>query len=1627
MKLRFQGGFPSGAKAPNLIAGVNAGDESPAYLPQPAKARMVEGCGLPPLRQSTRQGWGTQLLVSFLLLLCAAPAAAKDAPRSFSLSSTRTFAPGESVKIQLFARNVPALEFRVYRVKDAEKFFAGLKDLHSFGATSSSPEERIDERTWIERLHDFKADLWWRVLHFFRGQFSDQARDNFREGQGKLGKRSTVVGAVSEFAQIPLLNESQLVARWKLETPPALVSETQQLPIEGLSAGVYLIEATDGTYKAYTVTIVTAIAVVARPGNGQTSLYVADRKTGAPVGKADVVLWVGGSRQSSATTGDDGMANLAMTKQNAKREQAGSEPENVWILARHGADAAIVTPWSYAFDMSGTSGLTAYVYTDRPVYRPGHTVHVKAVVRRKIGDALDLPEDNTLELAVTGPEGKVVLKQNVPVSAHGTATADLNLETDAGLGYYSVTIGKGGTNAGQGSFYVEEYKKPEYQVTVKPTAVRVLQGNSIQATIEARYFFGEPVANAKVKWVVHTMPHYWWDEDEADDNQAGGADSGAGDSEGGGDSDSTYGATEQQEHEGVLDANGRLAISVPVAVAGKPQWGSNRDQDYRIEARVTDAGNREVAGHSTVLATYGSFRASVEPTSYVYEPGQAPKVKVTAQDYDGKPVQTAVHIAVVRYGWDSNSHQRTDNQTASLDARTGADGTALVDLAITGSGDFEVTASAQTPENRTVEDKTWVWIWNGAGEWYNPNTQAQIVADKKSYQVGDTAHLLLVTGLAESWAVVTAEGDSVQWKKLIHSTAQSVAFDVPITRLAQPNLVVSAVIVHDNQLLTAQKSLKVPRLERTLTVTATPSKPRYLPGEQGSFDVLAVDYQGKPVEADLSFGEVDEALYSVRPDESGDIVAAFYPKRTVELNPQTSFEFFFTGEAGLKSPLLAGLANGLYHPRLAQVKPGSDLVVPKVRKAFPDTAYWNPNVHTGPNGHAQVVFGFPDSLTTWRTTVRAMTDDGKAGGVVTRVVVRKNLIVRLAAPRFFRQGDETMLRVIAHNYLETAKDVTFELDVTGLEVISGQTQKVSIPAKGESYVDWRVRAHATGDAVLTAKALTDEESDALEMTLPVKAYGVKMRGAGSGVVYSGAGQDKWNYSYPASSDAGTRGLTITVAPSIAGTVFDALDYLTGYPWGCTEQTMSSFLPDVIVAQAVDKLHLKPPIDRDTLNDMVKAGLERLYSFQHDDGGWGWWPDDPSRVFMTAYVVSGLAQAKAAGYTIDDDRLNKGRVWLQSTMAEHPEMIADLRAYLVYALATSGGASKDILEIALASRDKLSNEGLALVGLALNAQGDHRSKDVAALLEKKADVTSFDAHWEGNYDGLLEYWDDTSAETTAMVVKLLVKEGQTGGLLPKAAQWLSEHRDGGYWFSTKQTAMVIQGLTDYIALSGELNNTSDVEVLVNGASVGKRHFGAGEGFAAPWRIKVPAAQAGGGGVVTIVKNGNGITYWSAESAWYSTDRRQFQQGTLSLNAVRDYFVLRKNQPNPTDPITYDLVPLEGQAHVGDILAVRLTLNGAGWKYLLAEDPIPAGTEFLPDNGLYTVNHKPLWWGSWFTREEFHDDRAALFTTSLNGELQGFYLLKADNPGKFAISPAQAGPMYQSNVQATTDPATLEVLP
>src|ERR1019366_2593656 len=263
-------------------------------------------------------------------------------------------------------------------------------------------------------------------------------------------------------------------------------------------------------------------------------------------------------------------------------------------------------------------------------------------------------------------------------------------------------------------------------------------------------------------------------------------------------------------------------------------------------------------------------------------------------------------------------------------------------------------------------------------------------------------------------------------------------------------------------------------------------------------DVVTRDFAGKPVSADPSFGVVDEAIYSLYPDSSGDMVGALYPQRYVNSQVDSSLDYYFSGEAGTKSPLLA-MRNAHYHPQLAQVKPGNE-AHPRVRKAFPDTAFWAPNVHTDAGGHASVSPPFPASRTTRPPTVRAPTPDWEAGSAISRVLVRKNVIVRMGTPRFLVKGDEIAVPVIVHNYLDTAKQTTLSLKVVGLDTVAGSQQSVMVPSKGEGTVLWRLRASQVGTATLTASAITDAESDALELSFPVEPAGVAKTLAQSGVL-----------------------------------------------------------------------------------------------------------------------------------------------------------------------------------------------------------------------------------------------------------------------------------------------------------------------------------------------------------------------------------------------------------------------------------------------------------------------------------------------------------------------------------------------
>ena len=354
---------------------------------------------------------------------------------------------------------------------------------------------------------------------------------------------------------------------------------------------------------------------------------------------------------------------------------------------------------------------------------------------------------------------------------------------------------------------------------------------------------------------------------------------------------------------------------------------------------------------------------------------------------------------------------------------------------------------------------------------------------------------------------------------------------------------------------------------------------------------------------------------------------------------------------------------------------------------------------------------------------------------------------------------------------------------------------------------------------------------------------------------------------PKARRAETTELTVQVAPSMATTMLDALPYLIDYPYGCTEQTMSRFLPAAITAKTLRDLGLKPETamnkifggieqstaaathpkgkhDLSELDAITKQSLERLYNFQHADGGWGWWKDGDSDHFMTAYVLWGMTLARQAGIEVKQDVAARAAVIsTRNSSKKKPTMTCRrgccTRSPVYHAQAKQTEVSKfqaKAFDNLWTNRDKLNAYTRALLALAAHNFGYHdKAKTLVENLENGVKIDSkpdtsivqrggqasdpsviATAHW--GEDGVYWRWSDGGVEATSFALRALLAIDPQNKLIEPVTNWLIKNRRGAQWSNTRDTAIVVLTLNDYLRTSGELQPVLGYELLVNGNSI-----------------------------------------------------------------------------------------------------------------------------------------------------------------------------------------------------------------
>src|SRR6185295_14756400 len=630
---------------------------------------------------------------------------------------------------------------------------------------------------------------------------------------------------------------------------------------------------------------------------------------------------------------------------------------------------------------------------------------------------------------------------------------------------------------------------------------------------------------------------------------------------------------------------------------------------------------------------------------------------------------------------------------------------------------------------------------------------------------------------------------------------------------------------------------------------------------------------------------------------------------------------------------------------------------------------------------------------------------------VGSVVSRKEMIVRLETPRFFTQNDETVISAIVHNYLEGEKEVKIELAAEGIEVAGEKEMLVKVAPEGQKRIDWKAKIKSAGRAKITVKALSDLDSDAMQLVIPVLAHGAMKWDSRAGVVGDKVTE---KIVIPEGTVKGGTELLVCVSPTHAAMVLDALEYLAGYPYGCVEQTMSRFLPTVVVSQALQKLGIDKPELKAEIPSMVATGLQRLYNFQQQDGGWGWWQHDKSNAWTTAYVMTGLALAREADHMVSHEVFSRGLQALQQHLSTNAD--ANTQAYLLYALRMAG-QKDDVACARLTDKlGELNDYSKALLALVLKKDGKP-AKEVLESLAKDAKVVGGSAHFDGGDKG---GWMDHHIEVSAAALRAFIACDPKHELVPKLVAWLAQARQGNYWASTKQTAMVVYAFVDYLALTGDLNPDMTITLSLNGDKVYSEHVTKANWQKFDGMRKFNASQLNAGeNTITIEKTGNGSPIYSVYAKYYA-EAENMPASEGGIRVERTYAkVVRENGK-------LILQKLESGATVtsGDEIEVTLTVDAdRDYEWLMMDDPLPSG--FEPIREYY--GHYGWHWNYWYSRKEFHDQKVSIAMTHLwHGQHVAQYRMRAETPGDFHALPSQVFNMYHPEIGGNSNEFRIKVV-
>ncbi|GAB4279950.1 MAG: hypothetical protein Kow0080_32500 [Candidatus Promineifilaceae bacterium] len=1384
-------------------------------------------------------------------------------------------------------------------------------------------------------------------------------------------------------------------------------------------------------------------------------VWATDIRSGQPVNGRSLTLYnQQGVQLATAVTNQNGFAAIAY--------KSSRFLEGVIVVSNQPGEVGFgigasqwntgVEPYrlNIPYDTSKGQELFAYIYTDRPIYRPGDTIYFKGIVRQNHYGRYTLPEKQTLNVAIGyinyfGGEDFTETFA-IDLSADGTFDGQYTLPANLSLGSYRIYL-PNLEDIPERLFTVAEYRTPEFLVEVTPASTDLLRGTSSQVTVQASYFFGGAATDLDVSYTIYARPYrlpldsgpYYSIGDDGgffyedmpffpfDDN-----------------SFVTSG-------EGITDSSGRFTIPLPPDLLADFKEGSYRLQ---IEATVQTLGSTPVTSRTEMVYHAAETYVGVRPEKFITPINTAVNIDLLTLDWNSQPTGSQpVDVVIYQREWNyervvdfagyTTKWIPVDTEVAAVSVTTDADGEAKISFTPESGGTYVIVATVTDRNGRTQTSTASLWATDSSyfGWRTDPRQKSMtLTPDQDSYHPGDTARILVqspFTGPVKAWLTIE-RGTLIEQRVITLETASDV-LEIPIPPEFAPNVFVTVTAVKpitpdnpDNPYadirLGVTELIVSPEL-LTLNVNLSPQSDQYGPGDTAVYDITVTDANDNPVSADVSLALVDLAVLTLKEDNAPPIEEAFYSRQP--LRSVTGGTLFISGEGlDVELPLqifgMGGGGGGLEAAadvgRIAQDDEDT------VRRDFPDTAFWQAHIKTDGNGRAVIEIPLPDSLTTWRLSAKAVTPDTLVGQNAVDVIVSLPLLVRPVTPRFFTVDDEMQIGTYINNNTGSDIDAEVTLEAEGVTIQGDAVQQVTVPANGRSLVLWPVTVNDTDFANLTFRAVGGGYRDASKPTfgqgpdqlIPIYRYNTTDVTGTSGMLTE-PGREVEAILLPTYLDTSTGTTDITLSASLAAALLDSVEVVNHEPRevNCTYAVIDELLPNAALALAAQELNapalsgIQPELDA-----KITENVQELLSLVHNDGGWSWCPapNSQSSGWLTAYALLALDKAEEAGYDVPQDVLNQAIGFLERQILNASRFSnsyeANQQAFYLYVLAEQGVlVTDDLDQLVDAQRTRLDPYAKAMAALAYVLNGDQGNnvQTLLADLNDSAVLTATGTHWE---DESHDYRNlNSNVRGTAVVIWALAQVEPDNQLLPQAVRWLMSARELTRWRTFHETAFSVLALSKWMALTGELDANYEYALEVNLLPVQSGTF-AQENLAKSVTLSVPLSS-----LLLDEVNFFSFVHEQGEGTLYYTMHLNATVPASEVTAVsRGITIERTYFDADCDPQAETCQPID-TIKAGKRVRVQLTIIAPNdLLYPVITDYIPAGTEAIDpglatsaqvDDGVTRVeeNYRFGYWGWWFfNRIEYRDDRVVFFSEFLPaGTYQYTYFLDTTLPGSYQVRP------------------------